>query len=447
MPTAPSRTETPRGLTREVLALAIPAFATLVAEPAMVMVDAAVVGHLSTVSLAGLGIAANLLGIPVGLCIFLAYGTTATVARQLGAGHRDRALRSGLDGIVLGAGLGVVLAVGMSLAAPFLVGLYGPAPEVADESVRYLRFAALGLFGLLMMLASTGVLRGLQDTRTPLWVAIGINVANAILTISLVHGTSLGIMGAGIGSAIAQVSGGLLLATIVTVKARREGVPLRPTRSGVLANARQGGWLVLRTLSLQIAVTTTTVLATGFGTIAIAAHQITNALWMMLAMMLDAVAIAAQAIIGRYLGAGDVTVTRLLTKRMLWWGVVAGVGFGVLVWLTHPVYAGFFSPDPAVQELLGRVLLVVAVVTPVSAAVFVLDGVLIGAGDARYLALAGMIATGSYLVLAWAVHHFAGGMGAAGLVWLWIAYTGFMVARLVTLGVRAVGDRWLRTGA
>ena len=436
-----------KGLAREVLSLAVPAFATLVAEPLMLMVDAAVVGHLSTDSLAGLGIAASLLTIPVSLCIFLAYGTTASVARHLGAGRRDRALQVGLDGMVLGAGLGLVLATVMSLSAGVTVGFYDATESVAGEATSYLRVAAIGLAGLLVMLASTGVLRGLQDTKTPLWVAIGVNVINAALTIGLVNGTELGIVGAAIGTAVAQLTGGTVLATIVIRKARRVGVRLRPTRSGVLSTARQGGWLVVRTATLQAAITSTAVIAASFGTIAIAAHQVTNALWSLLAMMLDSIAIAAQAIIGRYLGAGKVRIVRMLTARMLFWGVVAGVVFGVGVFLTHPLYAGFFSPDPEVQALLARVLVVVAVVTPVSAAVFVLDGVLIGAGDARYLALAGLIALACYLPFAIGVYAAATGDTNPGwLVWLWVAYTGFMAARLITLAVRARGDRWLRTG-
>jgi len=429
-------------LSREVLALAIPAFATLVAEPLMLMVDAAVLGHVSTEALAGVGIAASIITVPVGLCIFLAYGTTASVARQLGAGHRDRALRIGLDGLLLGLGLGVLLAATLSLTAPITTGWYPATPEVADQAARYLRIVAIGLIGVLTMLAATGVLRGLQDTRTPLWVAIGINLANAALNLGLVLGAGLGIIGAAIGTATAQLAGGAILATLVIRRARRSGVAVRLDPSGLLAVARHGGWLVLRTASLQVAITTTAVIATSFGTVAIAAHQVTNALWSLLAMALDAIAIAAQAIIGRYLGAGQVDVVRTLTVRMIRWGVVAGVVFGVVVLLTHPLYAGLFTPDPAVQAQLGAVLVVVAVVTPVSAAVFVLDGVLIGAGDARYLALAGGIALACYLPLALTVY----GTGA-GLVWLWAAYTGYMVARLATLVVRARGTAWMRTGA
>lgn len=439
--TSGSAAPSSRALSREVLALAVPAFATLVAEPLMLMVDAAVLGHVSTEALAGVGIAASIITVPVGLCIFLAYGTTASVARQLGAGHRDRALWIGLDGLVLGMLLGVLLAATLSATAPITTGWYPATPEVADQAATYLRIVAAGLLGVLTMLAATGVLRGLQDTRTPLWVAIGINLANAALNLTLVLGAGLGVVGAAIGTAVAQLAGGAVLAALVVRRAHRAGVRLRVDTSGLLTVARHGGWLVLRTASLQVALTTTAVIAAGLGTVAIAAHQITNALWSLLAMALDAIAIAAQAIIGRYLGAGEAAVVRTLTARMIRWGVLAGLVFGVVVLVAHPLYVGLFSPDPAVQAQLGMVLVVVAVATPVSAAVFVLDGVLIGAGDARYLALAGGIALACYLPLALTVAGLH-----AGLVWLWAAYTGYMVARLATLAVRARGTAWLRLG-
>jgi Na+-driven multidrug efflux pump len=210
----------------------------------------------------------------------------------------------------------------------------------------------------------------------------------------------------------------------------------------VLHAARAGSWLVLRTATLQAAVTLTTVVAATAGTVGLAAHQVVNSLWVLLAFALDAIAIAGQALIGRALGAGEVALGRALTRRMLLWGVLAGLAFGLTVWLTRPLYVGLFSPDPAVQHLVGRVLLVVAVVTPLAGVVYVLDGVLIGAGDSRYLALAGLIALVVYAPLALLVQQ-----RSAGLVWLWAAYGGFMLARMATLTLRARTDAWVRTGA
>ncbi len=431
-----------RRLDREIVSLALPTLATLVSEPLLLIADSAIVGHLGTNQLAGLALAANVLGVLTGLSIFLAYATTGTVARRLGAGERSSALSGGFDGLVLAVGLGVVLCLALQAAIPAVTGAYDVTPAVAVAATTYLRIAAFGLPSVLLLLAGTGVLRGLQDTRTPLRVVIGANLANIGLNLLLVYGVGLGIAGSALGTLIAQTGAAVVVAAVVLRRMRAARAPARFRPGGVLRAARAGGWLVLRTATLQGAVTLTTLVAATAGTAALAAHQVVTSLWVLLAFALDAVAIAGQSLIGRALGAGDVALGRALTRRMLGWGVTAGVVFGLVVWLGRPLYVGLFSPDPGVQQLVGRVLLVVVVVTPVAGVVYVLDGVLIGAGDGRYLAGAGLVALLGYVPLALTVGH-----TDAGLVWLWVAYGGFMLARAVTLSLRARTDRWLRVGA
>lgn len=434
-------TEDHRPLDREIFRLALPTFATLISEPLLLLADSAIVGHLGTDQLAGLGIAANVLGVLTGLSIFLAYGTTSTVARRLGAGDRPAALAGGFDGLVLAGLLGVVLAVALSLAGPAVVTAYGASPAVTAEAITYLRIAAFGLPMILVLLAGTGVLRGLQDTRTPLVVVIATNLANIGLNLALVYGLGLGIAGSALGTLIAQTGAAVVLAVIVVRRARALSVPLAFRPAGVLSAARSGLWLVLRTAALQAAITLTTVVAAGISAVALAAQQVVNGIWVLLALALDAIAIAGQTIIGRALGAGQADVGRAMTRRMLGWGLICGVVFGAMVALLRPLYVGLFSPDPAVQALVGSVVLVVAVVTPVAGIVYVLDGVLIGAGDGRYLALAGTIALVSYVPLALLVSR-----QGVGLVWLWGAYGVYMMARMTTLVLRARTDRWLRLG-
>jgi len=408
----------------------------------LLLADSAIIGHLGTVQLAGLGLAGNLLGILTGLSIFLAYGTTGTVARRLGAGDLRAALSGGIDGMALAVLLGAVLGGALQVLLPTVISLYGSGPEVTTAAIGYLRVAACGLPSVLVMLAATGVLRGLQDTRTPLFIAIIGNLLNIVLNITFVYGLHFGIAGSATGSLISQTAGAAVLAGVVVRGARRNGVRIGFHPRGVLVAARAGVWLVLRTASLQLGITMTTVVAAGLGAVGLATHQVANSLWTFLTFALDAIAIAAQAVIGRYLGAGDVAMTRRLTDRMMGWGVACGVAFGVIIAVARPLYDQLFSPDPHVQSLLAKVLLVVACIAPVAAVVFVLDGVLIGAGDGRYLALAGLIAVVAYLPLALLVR----GLGV-GLVWLWVAYGGYIVARLMTLVFRARGVGWMRTGA
>ncbi|MEZ0577484.1 MATE family efflux transporter [Nocardioides sp. MH1] len=443
---------------REIGRLAVPAFLALVAEPLFLLGDAAVVGHLGTDELAGLGIAATVLQTLVGICIFLAYGTTAGVARQLGAGRRSAALAQGVDGLWLAAVIGIpVTALAIVLTGP-LVGLFGAGDAVTDQAATYLRLALLGVTPLLLMLAATGVLRGLQDTRTPLVVAVAGNAVNLLLNALLVYGVGplprLDIAGSALGSVVAQVLSAGALVGVVVLAARREGAALRPDLPGIRTAARAGVPLLVRTLTLRasLLVTTYAVVLTagtaGDDAVPIATHQLAMTIWGFLAFVLDAIAIAAQAITGRHLGAGDVGAARAVTRRMVGWGVVGGIVTGVGLAALSPVLGVVFSADTAVRDALVPVLLVAALAQPVAGVVFVLDGVLIGAGDGRYLAWAGLLVLGGYAPLVLGAAVIADDWVGGGLPWLWAVFSlVFMGGRFVTLTRRAASDRWLVTGA
>jgi putative MATE family efflux protein len=427
---------------REILRLAAPAFAALVAEPLFLVADSAIVGHLGTPQLAGLGVAGAWLATAVSVCVFLAYGTTASVARRLGAGDLRSALAQGVDGLWLAVLLGVLLAVVAVAAAGPLVSAFGTSPAATPYAVTYLRVAAAGIPAMLLVLAATGVLRGLQDTRTPMVAATIGAVANVGLNLALVYGAGLGIAGSALGTVLAQVGMAIGLTAVVARGARRYEVPWRPHRAGIRAAATVGVPLLVRTLTLRAALLATTYVAAASGTVAVAAHQVAFTIWTLLALALDAVAIAGQAIVGRALGSGDAEAARTATRRMMQWGVVSGVLLGVVLIALRSAFVPLFTTDPDVRALLSSVLLVAALFQPVCGVVFALDGVLIGAGDGRYLAVAGLLTLAAFLPLAGLVLA-----TDAGLVALWWAFGGFLVARLVTLLWRERSDRWLVTGA
>jgi putative MATE family efflux protein len=432
---------------REVLALAGPALGALIAEPLFLLADSAIVGRLGTVSLAGLGLAGTIMGTAVYLFVFLAYGTTASVARRLGAADLRGALTQGLDGMWLALALGTAAAVLAGAAAPALVAAFHPTPDVATQAVVYLRFSMPGLPAMLVLLAATGVLRGLQDTRTPLVVYTSGAAANALLNLLLVHGAGLGIAGSALGTALTQLGMAVAVSVVVVGGARRHHARLRPVRAGILAAGRSGVPLLVRTLALRAAILISTWVATGKGEAALAAHQVVTNLWTLLALALDALAIAAQALTGRSLGAGDVAVTRATTALMVRWGLWCGAGLGVVLLAVRTRLGPVFVDDPEVWHAMAAALVVAALAQPLSGYVFVLDGVLIGAGDGRYLAATGVVQVLIYVPLAVAVARLAP-PGATGLVWTWLSWTGgYMVARAVFLGVRARGTAWLVTGA
>jgi putative MATE family efflux protein len=446
-------TARPRGLNRQILALAVPAFGALVAEPLFLLADSAIVGHLGTPQLAGVGVAAALVQTVVGLMVFLAYSTTPAVARHLGAGRLPEAVAVGRDGLWVAAGLGVLLsAAGWALGRP-LLELMGARGEVLEHAVAYLYWSLPGLTGMLLVLAATGVLRGLQDTRTPLLIAGVGAAANAGLNLLLVHGAGLGVAGAAIGTSTVQWAMALAYLRIVHRLARRHAVGAATSWARLRSHLAVGSWLMLRTVSLRVAILATVLVVTAQGAQNLAAHQLVMTVFSFLAYALDALAIAAQALLGRDMGARDLAepaerrAIRELMRRLVLWGL----GFGVLTGLAVAVLGtrlGFLlSPDPAVQALFAAALLVVAAGQPLAAYVFVLDGVLIGAGDARYLAVAGVLNLVVYLPLLGLVAG-SGGSGAGGLVWLWTAYAGgYLGARALTLGLRARGDAWLLRNA
>jgi putative MATE family efflux protein len=427
---------------REIVALAVPAFGALVAEPLFVLADSAIVGHLGTAQLAGLGVASALLTTAVSIFIFLAYATTAAVARRVGAGELQSAIRQGMDGIWLALLLGAGVIAVVLPTAPALVDLFGASDTAAPYATTYLRISALGIPAMLVVLAATGVLRGLQDTRTPLYVAIAGFVANGVLNAGLVYGADLGIAGSAWGTVIAQWGMATAYLVVVIRGARRHGASLRPDAAGIKASAQAGVPLLVRTLSLRAILMIATAVAARLGDADIAAHQIILSLWSLLAFALDAIAIAGQAIIGRYLGAGDAQSARDVCRRMVHWGIAVGLVLGLLVIVSRPLFLPLFTSDSAVKDAALPALLVVALSQPISGVVFVLDGVLMGAGDGPYLAWAMVLTLAVFTPVALLVPTLGGGLTA-----LWLAMTLMMTVRMATLWVRTRSGHWVVTGA
>jgi putative MATE family efflux protein len=440
--TSPSRT-----LNRDILRLAVPALGSLVAEPLFLIVDSALVGHLGVTPLAGLGIASAVLQTIVGLMVFLAYATTPAVARRFGAGDPSRAVSVGIDGMWLALGMGAILALAGYLATPFLVGLFGATPEVARDAETYLGISMWGLPAMLIVFAATGLLRGMQDTVTPLWIAgLGFG-ANALLNWLFIYGFGWGIGGSAFGTVVAQW--GMVGAYVVVIGrlARTHSASVRPQREGVRGSARSGGWLFLRTLSLRAALLATVFVATALGTDELAGWQVAFTIFSTAAFALDALAIAAQALIGKGLGAGDTREVQRTLTRTVAWGAWFGVIVGAVIGALSGVIGLLFTGDPALAALIQPALLVLAVAQPVCGVVFVLDGVLIGAGDAKYLAIAGVLNLIPF-VPALVLLAVLGVGGAAGLAWLSVAFFGvYMLARLATLGWRVRGAAWMTAGA
>ncbi|HVM20162.1 MAG TPA: MATE family efflux transporter [Egibacteraceae bacterium] len=403
---------------RDILRLAVPAMLALAADPLLSLVDTALVGRLGPVPLAALGIDTAVFTMVFFGFNFLAYGTTAAVARRRGAGDPAGAARYAVQALWLAIGLGAVTGAVLLAAGPWIVRAMGAAPDVVDPAVTYLRLRAIGTIAVLIVQVGHGTFRGLQDTRTPLAITVVANVANGVLSWVLIYPLGWGIAGAATGTVVAEV----VSAAAFLVLGRRAlgdaGLRVDPsTMREIVAVSRD---LFLRTASLLSGLLITTAIAARMGTVTVASHQIARELWTMLALVLDGFAIAAQALIATALGRGDAQGAMATSRRVVWWGLVAGVVIGALYLPLGGVGPRLFTNDVTVIATVGAVWPIVAALQPVGGVVFVLDGVLMGAGDFRFLlwstaaaALLALVPVGlAALWLGWGLTGVWAGMGA-----------------------------------
>ena len=435
----------PGAIDREIRRLALPALGSLLAEPLLIAVDSAMVGHLGTTPLAGLSLASTILTTVVGLCIFLTYATTAATARLHGAGHTDRAIRQGVDGIWLAAVLGLVLGVILFIFASPLLQLFNPEPHVLEQAIHYLRASAFGLPGMLLVLAATGAIRGLGNTTTPLYATTAGALFNIPLNYSLIYIAHFGIAGAGAGTAIAQTFMGTWLCAVVVKKAREHNTSLLPSGAGVLTSVKDAGPLIVRTISLRLAILLQISVATSMGTVALASNQITMSFWNFAAFGLDALATSAQILVGQGLGSGKKARVRAVLNRCLNRGVYYGTWLGVAMFALSWILPILMTSDPEVHALATHTMWVTALAMPIASVAYMLDGVLIGAGDTRRLAIYMVVALAGFAPVALIIQVLA--TGATGQILLWAAYALiFMSLRGVTMFFRVRGEEWMKLG-
>jgi MATE family, multidrug efflux pump len=417
--------------------LAVPALGALAAEPLYVLVDTAIVGHLGTNQLASLAIAATVMSTAFTIFNFLTYGTTAQVSRLHGAGLDDKAAELGSQALWLALGIGFLLLALIELLAVPFVTLMGGDGVVGEGAVLYLRIAALG--GPLFMLASAGqgFLRGMGDLKTPLVILVIAHAVNAALEVLFVYGFDWGLKGSAWGTVIAQA--GMALAFVAVQ--RRAGFE-RPHLEKMRPLARIGSEIAVRTAALTGSFLVASAVLARVSAASLGAHQVAFQLWVFLALILDAIAIAGQVMVGRMLGAGDAPGARAAATRMIGWSVAIGALFAVILLGLGDIIPRLFTGDDAVVEKAHEIWPLFAVMMPANGAVFALDGILIGAGDTRFLMWGMLAAAAVYVPTALLALH-----NGWGIVGVWCGLLGLIAIRLVTCGVRFAGSRWALTGA
>jgi putative MATE family efflux protein len=428
-----------RSVTRRIAELALPALVVLAAEPLYVLVDTAVVGHLGRVPLAAVAVGGTVMSVAVWFGTLMAYGTTGRAARRFGAGDRAAAVAEGVQASWLALCTGVLLALLAQVFAEPLARVLASDPQTAHAAAGWLRIAVCGAPGLLLAAAGNGWMRGVQDTRRPLVYVLGANVLSAVLCPVLVYPAGMGLTGSAVANVVAQTtSGGLFLLALV-----RQARSLRPSPSIIVRQLVVGRDLLIRGAAFQACWLSATAVAARFGVAALGAHQIALQLWFFSALALDAVAIAAQSLVGAALGAGDALRARDVARRVTLAGGVAGVAFAVLAAAGSGAVPGWFTSDPSVHEQAAIVWPWFVGLMPFAGVVYALDGVMIGAGDVAYLrdvTLAAALA--GFLPAIWLAYALDLGLGG-----VWAGLGLFTLVRLGMLLLRWRGARWAVVGA
>lgn len=430
---------------REIARLAAPALPVLAAEPLYLLVDTAVVGRLGAVALAGLAVGGVMFALASSQLTFLSYGTTSRAARLHGAGDRAAAVGEGVQATWLAVTIGLLLCgVGQLVAEPIAQAL-GNGGEISVAAVSWLRVALLGAPFVLISLAGNGWMRGVQDTARPLRYVLAGNAVSVVGCLVLVHGIGswpgMGLVGSALANVIGQAIAAALFAAALWTE--RADVSLRPHWTVLKAQLALARDLLTRSLAFQACFLSAAAVATRFGAASAAAHQVVLQLWSFMALVLDAVAIAAQSLVGAALGSGGAARARALAGQVTRYGLVFGIAFGVLFAALAGVLPQVFTPDPAVLAAIPVPWWFFVALQPIAGVVFALDGVLLGAGDAPFLRTSTLAAAVlGFLPPIWASLVF--GWGLAGI---WSGLSAFMLIRLFAVGLRARNGRWAVTGA
>lgn len=424
---------------RRIAGLAFPALGVLAAEPIYLLLDTAVVGRLGALPLAGLAVGGLILSLVGSQLTFLSYGTTSRSARSFGAGDRAGAVGEGVQATWLALALGVFIVVVVQALAPFLLtAIAGSRGGIAETALPWLRVAILAVPAILISMAGNGWLRGVQDTVRPLrYVLVGVGIS-AVLCPMLVFGW-LGLPRLGLtGSAVANLVGQWIAAALFGYALLSERVSLRLRPDVLRAQLTMGRDLVLRSLAFQVCFLSAGAVAARFGAAAVAAHQVVLQLWNFLALVLDSLAIAAQSLVGAALGAGEPAHAKTVARRVTVYSAAAATVLAAVFAVGSGVLPAVFTADHAVRDQIGIPWWFMVAQLPIAGVVFALDGVLLGAGDAKFMRnatlLSGLV---GFLPLIWLSLAF--GWGLAGI---WSGLSTFLVLRLVFVGWRALSGRW-----
>ena len=388
--------------------------------------------------LGGLAVASSALTSIAWLFAFLNSVTATRVAQARGAEAPERIGDAVRHALVLALAFAAIVVVALVALAPVIARIYGPASDVQAAAVTYLRVAALGIGALYVSFVGIGWLNGMGRTRQTLTVVAVANIVNLVLEVVLVYGFHTGLAGSAWGTVIAQWGQAamlLVLAWRAGVLGSFTSVSGRELRR-MLANGLRLG---TRTATIVGVFAVSVALAARLGTRQLAAHQIGDKLFGLLALCLDALAVAAQVMVGEAVGAGDIQRARLVTSHLVRRSVLIGVALGATIAGLSSVLPLPFSHDPDVRASATGVVALLGLLLVPGAVAFLYDGVCLGLGAFRFLraqALGALLAMVPFLVALALDHHL-------GLAFLWLGLTVWMCARAAIQHVWFTSGRWL----
>lgn len=423
---------------RDIFALAFPALGVLAATPLYLLLDTAVVGRLGAVDLAALGAATTIQAQVTTQLTFLSYGTTARASRHFGAGHRDKAIAEGVQATWVAVVTGVLIATLVITCAPHLTMWLAGDTRVAQEATRWLHIAALGIPLTLMTMAGNGWLRGIQNTRSPLLYTLSGVIPGALLVPYSV--AECGIIGSAWANLVGQtITSSLFVAALVRNHHKYRG-SWKPQWVIISSQLVLGRDLIARSLSFQIAFISAAAVAARFGAAALAAHQILLQLWNFLTLALDALAIAAQTLVGAALGRGASRQAWLVGRRIVLYSSMFALGLAALFAAGAQVIPALFSSDAAVLHAVALPWWLLVGMIVVGGVVFAIDGVLLGAADAVFLRNITICAVvGGFLPGVWLSLWLDGG-----LFGVWLGLSAFLIIRLLAVIWRFRSGLWAR---
>ncbi len=401
---------------RTLIGLSLPVLFSLTAEPITALVDTAFISSLGVVSLAALGVGTTALSSLFWMFNFLGVGTQTEIAQAFGRGETKGVKKTLSSALLLALLFGILLIILIGPGASWLAGLLGASGSVQSQAASYMKIRVFGAPAVLLTLVSFGALRGQQDMKSPLWVALGVNILNLILDWFMIFGRGpfpvMGVTGSALASTISQWLGA---GASILLAAGKFGLTRQITLRETSRLLTVGGDMFVRTGLLNLFLAYTTRTANNLGADAGAAHQVIRQMWVFTALALDAFAAAVQSLVGYFIGQGSVSLAKHVSRIGFVWSIATGVALGCLMWIGQEWVIKLMVPAESVDIFVGA-WLVSVISQPINAIAFLTDGVHWGTGDFRYLRNAMVIAS----LLALAGLWLLGQSIPITLAWIWV---------------------------